>query len=211
MKDLNLGKIKPIAGFVDQSFSGSIDGDFHTISYTLNLADDGLRNVGLIGNLSGTIKNLNIKNAKIDRSPTDEGNKSKDGNNNILAESKEMKYNSVGLLVCNLSGTVENVGVTESAINLDFGKCYVSDETNIITSSNSTNIGLLIGLVQNGSVSLCHIKSNSINVFSQKIFQISVGAVIGQIDGGTLKGIASNDNKLNDNSRDNSIYTPSFP
>jgi hypothetical protein len=82
-----LSNAKPI-GNQDLLFSGSIDGKNHTIS-NLNILLPADNYVSFVGHNSGTLKNINIENAKI------EGN---------IFVSVFVAYNSGNILNCNISG-----------------------------------------------------------------------------------------------------------
>lgn len=61
--DMNGVSFSPIGTVYDDRFTGTFDGDGHTIS-NLNIAPD-TANAGLFGYLSGTVKNLSIASASI--------------------------------------------------------------------------------------------------------------------------------------------------
>ena len=134
--DLDLGTITITQSGYIQSFSGIYDGDGHSISFTANAtATANNARLALFGNVTGTIKNLNLLNCTLNAS----------ANSNYSA--------NVALLCANLSGTnalVTDCNITNSTI------------TSTITSSVwvDAQTGLLVGYMANCNVKYCNVDGN---------------------------------------------------
>ena len=156
--DLDLGTITITQIGYIQSFSGTYDGDGHSITFTATATATGHNaRLALFGNVTGTIKNLNLLNCTLNAS----------ANSNVTA--------NVALLCANLSGT--NALITD---------CNITNST--ITSTISTNsawekaqTGLLVGYMANCWVKYCNVEGNVTGMGY-------VGGVVGQAVNGDIYG-----------------------
>ena len=120
--DINLGDLGQKSAAIISSFSGTYDGNGHTITYQAQFSASS-QNIGLFGSVSKTIKNLTL-NASVTIS---------DGNTNWV---------NVGLLCGTLTGTLENCHATNCNINSVIA-------TN---NGHGISVGLLVGKMSGGTL-----------------------------------------------------------
>ena len=120
--DINLGDLGQKSAAIISSFSGTYDGNGHTITYQAQFSASS-QNIGLFGSVSKTIKNLTL-NASVTIS---------DGGTNWV---------NVGLLCGTLTGTLENCHATNCNINSVIA-------TN---NGHGISVGLLVGKMSNGTL-----------------------------------------------------------
>lgn len=120
--DINLSDLEQKSAAIISSFSGTYDGDGHTVTYQAQFSASS-QNIGLFASVSGTIKNLTL-NASVTIS---------DGGTNWV---------NVGLLCGTLTGTLENCHATNCNINSVIA-------TN---NGHGISVGLLVGKMSNGTL-----------------------------------------------------------
>ena len=138
--NINLGgySINQIAPTLETSFNGIFDG-VNKILMNYTISDECNEYNGLFGYITGTIKNLKIKNATI----------------NLSTAESSTYY--CGFLVGNLSGSIENVNVSGQLIFSSKKTCYVGGlvgyntgelincECNVFINATSTNYKCYVG------------------------------------------------------------------
>ena len=132
--DIDLGTITITQNGHIQSFSGTYDGDGHNITFTMvaTATNDNAR-LGLFGNVTGKIQNLNLLNCTLNAS----------ANENVTA--------NVALLCANLSGT--NALITDC--NIINGKITSTINTESFWDNAAT--GLLVGYMKDCWVKYCEV------------------------------------------------------
>ena len=145
--DLNNKNWLPIA-----EFSGTLDGNGKTI-YNLRVERDDISCRGLIGELSGTVKNLTVSGVKIKGSNTGViagyvDNGTVDNCKVILADGSMLQGTNVG----GIAGKVSSVSYIEN--------CTV-ESTNNSVAINGSYVGGIAGYTNsNGSIKNCRVNSN---------------------------------------------------
>jgi len=165
---ISLGTISPI-----DSFSGTLDGNGYTLSGWSHTQTT-VGNLGLFLSNTGTIKNISIANFQI-------------GNNdpNVVGTLK------VGLICGSNAGTIENIGIAGSKINVDVGNINADN-------NNYIYVGMLTGY-NNGVVRQVISEGNTISAYAGTHYQgtkVYAGGIIGFSEGGTVNNIASHGNSI---------------
>jgi len=163
--NISLGNISPI-----DSFSGTFDGNGYTLSgwsYTQTTVG----NIGLFAtnSKSGTIKNLKISGFKI-------------GNNNPYISGTL----HAGLVCGNNEGTLENIVISNSSLDVDIGDGDLNQDSYI-------RAGLLCGYLS-GTISKCVVETSTIKAVAYTRYQgsdVRVGGLVGYSSGGTITDVTS--------------------
>ena len=120
--DINLGDLEQKSVAIISSFSGTYDGNGHTITYQAQFSASS-SNIGLFGSVSGTIKNLTL-------------------NASVTISESGTNWVNVGLLCGTLTGTLENCHATNCNINSVIA-------TN---NGHGISVGLLVGKMSGGTL-----------------------------------------------------------
>lgn len=168
--NISLGSIAPI-----DSLSGTLDGNGYTLSGWSHTQTT-VGNIGLFTTNSGTIKNLTLSGFKITQN-----------NPNVTGTLR------VGMLCGDNSGTLENVTITNSSLDVDVGD-----------ANNSSNSYIYAGIVcgyNTGEIRKC-IVQNSCNVKAvasslDEGARSYAGSVVGYSAGGKLLDVSSHNNTVN--------------
>ena len=168
--DLNNKNWLPIA-----SFSGTLDGDGHTI-YNLRVERDDIASRGLIGTLGGTVKNLTIKGVKINGDKSGAIAGSANANTQVSNCAVILTDGSV-LSGSNVGGIIGYINNSSYNNPIFVEECSV-ETTNSNISITGSNVGGIVGYStlstsQAGSkVKNCKV---TCNVYGEK----NVGGIIG--------------------------------
>ena len=158
--DINLGDLGQKSAAIISSFSGTYDGDGHTITYQASFNASAQGGYGLFGSVSGTIKNLTL-----DASATFGG---------------VSNFIDFGLLCGRLSGTLQSCNVTGVINSTAVSSNGSGTDSGLLVGESSGTIKYCIG---NGSVAgLGHVGG--------LIGRMNGGSVLGSAFTGSIYAIA---------------------
>ena len=176
----------PIGSGSNTSFTGSFDGQYHAISiFGISISTDttattAAQYVGMFGYLTGTVKNLGLKNTRIQKTST------------AGADASSSYVGAVAGYVRN--GTVENCWAIRG---MQVGGVVPNDWVTFVnlasysTSNSSRNyVGGVVGYIDgSGTVKNCYSTTGVVGASSGG--SLYVGGVVGYMNGGTVQNCYS--------------------
>ena len=155
-------------------FSGELDGNGYQL-YNWNYKQLSTGNMGIFKSNSGSIHDLTLKKCTISNTdPNTTG---------IL---------NAGILCGENKGTIKNITVTESSINVDVGNM------NSAAAQNYVRVGGICGQ-NSGNIYNCAVKNSVFNGYAGTQYEgaeACIGGVVGYSIGGSVKNISANNNSI---------------
>jgi len=172
MNDIDLGNTESICQYIDNAFSGSIDGRGHTLSdITIDYSENKLA-YGLIGYVSnGIIRNLNIENMFISGGDVTGGVV---GVNYGMIDN--LNINTLSVKGDQVNGENATIG---GIVGINYGTVQRSGikGSNISARGSNITVGMCTGYNE-GSVSVCMAKGR-INASGYETSSVTVGGICG--------------------------------
>ena len=177
VSDINLGGQLPYeSGGGRNAFKGELDGDGHVISNFSIIAKAGWKNIGLIGENYGVIKNLIIDNARCMNSGIFQATEGEInagilvGNNHGTLENIQIKNSSIRVSAQPNSGTL-NIGAVSgnSTSDISFSGVTNCNVYGITWKGNGTvNVGGIAGRLSESSIANCYVRNSSLNASNEQ-------------------------------------------